>query len=429
MSGWRWGVLAVLAAAPVWAAEPFVAADSVATNTAQMRKLPGEVIWWKVNGPDMAWNNRNVHLFYPTANVYRAGPVRLLAEAPDPRIAAFEVETPNGRMPFQAFLDSVASTTMGVVLLHRGRIVYEHYPRQQAHEKPIYWSVTKALVGTMVAILEDRGLVDVGLPIDHYIPELKDGDYAGIAIRHVLDMASGVNCWDEYESHDACYHHYSAAIGEDTHHPHDPDDPYGFVATLDVGRFAEPGTSYAYSGVDTFVLGWLVERVTRMPFQDAFSEAVWTRIGAESDASILAGRLGIPLHSGGLLARVRDLARFGLLFTPSYAVVSDEKVISDRYVEAILHGGNPALLRNARDGRQPDPGVRHNVYQWDLVFDNDDFTKGGFAGQGLLINPRRDLVAVWTGYFNAEGRDDNLLAMVRAIWADLYGDEETEVRK
>ena len=45
------------------------------------------------------------------------------------------------------------------------------------------------------------------------------------------------------------------------------------------------------------------------------------------------------------------------------------------------------------------------MYQWDSVYDNDDFFKGGWAGQGLLINPTRDLVAVWTGYKKNDQHD------------------------
>jgi hypothetical protein len=44
-------------------------------------------------------------------------------------------------------------------------------------------------------------------------------------------------------------------------------------------------------------------------------------------------------------------------------------------------------------------GIKHNVYQWDRIYTNDTFYKGGWAGQGLIINPTWDVVAVFTGYF------------------------------
>ena len=67
-----------------------------------------------------------------------------------------------------------------------------------------------------------------------------------------------------------------------------------------------------------------------------------------SDAAIFAGRYGVPLTHGGLVATLRDLARFGLLFTPSYEVVSEQKIISSRYLDLLLYGGRPELLANPR---------------------------------------------------------------------------------
>jgi CubicO group peptidase (beta-lactamase class C family) len=69
---------------------------------------------------------------------------------------------------------------MGIVILHKGKIVFEEYPRMEPYEKPIYWSVTKVFVSTVLAILEDRGLVDVSRPIDYYLPALGESDYAGV---------------------------------------------------------------------------------------------------------------------------------------------------------------------------------------------------------------------------------------------------------
>ena len=162
-----------------------------------------------------------------------------------------------------------------------------------------------------------------------------------------------------------------------------------------------------------------------MPFQDALSREIWTRMGAESDAAILAPRFGVPNTHGGLMARLRDVARFGLLFTPSYQVVSDQRIISERYLDMILHGGRPELLKNARYGAPKDPTVRHNVYQWDTVWTNDDVLKGGWAGQGLLINPTRDIVAVYTGYFKDDQYSETeLLPILRTVLKGVFGDAE-----
>jgi CubicO group peptidase (beta-lactamase class C family) len=405
-------------------AQEFKSASTVEETWRQHKALPdpAEKIWWDVNGPDMLWNNKNIHQIVPTVNVYRDGPVRELSSEPMVEIAEFEIETPNGKMPFQDFLVSEFSSTMGVVIVHRGKIVFELYPRMQPYEKPIWWSVTKAFVSTVLAILEDRGLVDVSLPIDHYIPELAGSDFEGVAIRHILDMASGVDCPDgDYSDKQSCYLQFQAALGDSVRFEDSPDSPYDYLANLNVGRWAEPGTGFDYSGTNTFVIGWLVEVLTGMPFQDALSKEIWTRMGAESDASFYAARNGIPLTDGGLLARPRDVARFGLLFTPSYGVVAEEPIISERYLKLLTDGGNPDILRNNRGGWPVPDDIKWNVYQWDEVFANNDIYKGGWAGQGLLINPDRDLVAVWVGYDAGVDGVRSAFGPVREVLEGVFG--------
>ena len=377
----------------------FVSASTVDKVQSQMRKLPTDDIWWTVNGKDMAWNFKNLHMIFPTVNVYRDGPVRALKHSPMKEIGEYVVDTPEGPMMFDDFIVSEQSTTMGIVVLHQGKIVFERYPRMQEHEKPVYWSTSKVFTATVIRILEERGEIDVSRPIEHYIPEMKTSSFAGTSVRHILDMASGLDCADEYESWDACYYLYSMSIGDGFRTEAAPDNPYDFAATYQAKRDAAPGQEFSYSGLNTFILGWLVEKVTEMPFQDAFTKEIWYHIGAESDASYIAPRYGIPVTHGGFVSRMRDLARFGLLFTPSYHVVSGQKIISDDHIDFLRNGGDPTLLRNAGVRFLDETGIKHNVYQWDAIFENDNFFKGGWAGQGLIINPTRDTVAVFTSYF------------------------------
>ena len=171
----------------------FTSASRADEVRSQIEKLPGDNIWWTVMGKDMAWNNKNLHRMFPTVNVYRAGPVRELAYRSMPEISSFTVATAQGDMPFAEFLYSGQSTVMGIVILHKGDIVFESYPRQKDYEKPIYWSTAKAFVSTLVAILEDRGLVDVSKPIETYIPRLAETEWKGTPVIDILDMASGMS--------------------------------------------------------------------------------------------------------------------------------------------------------------------------------------------------------------------------------------------
>ncbi len=398
--------------------------ESQPSVMAHHRKVPTDDIWWTVTGDEMAWMHRHTSELFPTVEVYRNGPVRELDYAPMDDLAYAPVETPDGPIPFTWFLGSDHSTAMGVVILHKGKIVFERYPRMQEYEKPIYWSTAKMFAGAIIRLLEERGQVDVSLPIEHYVPRLADSVFAGTTVRNVLDMALGVDCTEEYVDRDSCYYRYSMAIGDGFRSEDAPDNPYDFMTTVEVERTAEQGERFVYSGGTTFLLQWLVEEVTGFPFQDSVTKEFWHHIGAENDAEFVAYRYGIALGHGGFLAKTRDLARFGLLYTPSYTVVSDKKIISDSHIDLLLNGGRPHLLRNA--GLPEDSPVTHNIYQWDRVDKYGYILKGGWGGQGLIVNPEKDVVVVFTSYFKDDHSEVALDEAIMSVLYKVFGEESSE---
>ena len=399
----------------------FESASSVEEVRTQIKKLPSEDIWWNVYGEDQAWNFKNLHRFMPTVNVYREGQVRMLKNRPIPAIPDQHVDTPIGAMSFKQFLDNKLSTTMSLVVLHQGDVVFEYYPNQKPYEKPIFWSATKALVATLVGILADRGQIDISLPISYYLPVLNNSDYSAITVRNLLDMATGIDCPEEYFDKKSCYYRYSITVGDGYWDDSSPNSPYEMLASAKPGIETSQGLLYQYTGVNAFLLSWLVEDIMEMPFQDAVTQEIWRKMGAESDASFLAPRYGVPIAHGGLMARSRDFARFGLLFTPSYKKISDEQIISDQMIDRILNDVNPNLTLEANKTSSLPPGFSHSGYLWDAVYNNDDFYRGGWAGQGLLINPTKDLVAVYTGYaIDAQESQPKLLPILRTVLNNVF---------
>ena len=401
-------------------AETFASSSSVSNTIFQINKLPTDDIWWNIYGKDQLWNFKNANRFLPTVHVHRRGDVSNLKSRINKEIANMVVDTPIGKKTFKTFLDNPVSTTMSLVILHRGDIVFEYYPHQEDYEKPIYWSVTKIIVSTLVGMLEEDGLVDITKPVSTYIKDLTNSSYGEITIENLLNMASGFDCADSYSDRSSCYYKYSSAIGDGYWTEESPSNPYHFVATLKPKVIAPQGTKYQYSGVDTFVLGWLIETVLGMPLQDAITKKIWMKIGAEADGLMIAPRNGIPVIHGGLMIRPRDAARFGLLFTPSYKKVASSRLVSESFIKRI--SSIPSNLQfDKRKQSQNGELFAHSAYQWDAIFSNSDFFKGGWAGQGILINPQKDLVAVYTGY----AIDDNesqpdLLPILRQLLNHIY---------
>lgn len=401
-------------------AETFASSSSVSNTIFQINKLPTDDIWWNIYGKDQLWNFKNANRFLPTVHVHRRGDVSNLKSRINKEIANMVVDTPIGKKTFKTFLDNPVSTTMSLVILHRGDIVFEYYPHQEDYEKPIYWSVTKIIVSTLIGILEEEGLVDITKPVSNYIKDLKNSSYGRITIENLLNMASGFDCADNYFDRSSCYYRYSSAIGDGYWTEESPYNPYHFVASLEPKVIAPQGTKYQYSGIDTFVLGWLIETVLGMPLQDAITKKIWMKIGAEADGLMIAPRNGIPVIHGGLMIRPRDAARFGLLFTPSYKKVASSRLVSESFIKRISF--IPSNLQfDKRKQSQNGELFAHSAYQWDAIFSNSDYFKGGWAGQGILVNPQKDLVAVYTGY----AIDDNesqpdLLPILRQLLNHIY---------
>ena len=366
----------------------YVPDESQAAVMEHHRRIPADEHWWDVRGEEMNWMHRHLQQMFPTIPVYRGGQVSKLESAPMSEIGAVEIDTPSGPLPFAQFIESEHATTMGVVILHKGKIVFESYPRMQEYEKPMYWSVSKILPGAIVRILEERGQIDISKPIEHYVPRLVDSVHAGTTIENLLDMATGVDCTENYVDADSCYYRYSEAIGDNIRSENAPDDPYEFMATVEIERVTEQGTAFVYSGGTNFLLMWLIQEVTGYPLPDVVTQEFWQHIGAEHDAAYIAYRYGIPLSHGGFISSMRDFARFGLLYTPSYGVVSDKKVISDEHMQALLQGGRP--------------GLRNSRYQWGDLDEAGYLSHGGWGGQGLYIHPSKDIVAVFTSTFKQD---------------------------
>ena len=372
---------------------------------------------WDEGGPLMRYVFLNMSEFWNHSVIDRGGPVRELPDARRDDVATFITRTGAGAMTLRDYVD--ASTVNGAVVVHRGNIVFEAYPRMLATDKHLHMSLSKPFASTLIAILEDRELIDVTKAVDSYLPELEGSGWDGVPIRDVLDMASGIGCLEgedgAYTDPSTCYYQFEAALGWLRPAADSPDDPYAYTASMQSHRPA--GEAFEYTSPDTFVLGWLVERITGRPLADVLATEIWQRIGAEADAVVAAPRRGIPLVHAGISSTLRDVVRFGLLFTPS-GRGGLEPVVSDDYLDDIQHGGRPEIFRAARGedaGFVDGEPARHNSYQWDLVMEDGDFFKGGYGGQGLYISPSRDLVVAYFATFDTDRDGHEMLHVARQL--------------
>jgi CubicO group peptidase (beta-lactamase class C family) len=351
---------------------------------------------WDHGGEPSAWAFLHAGELLPSVEI-AAGPRRADLECAEAaEVARFPVQPGVSLDEYVA-----AGPVSGIVVVRRGRIVFERYPRMRPGDRHLLMSVTKAVTSALVGILELRGALDIAQPVDAVIGELAGSAWAGIAVRDVLDMASGIDCLEidvpgAYDDPAHPFYRFEATLGWRPSSGGPPPTPYEFVAALPSHR--PPGEAYEYTGVNTFVLSWLVESVTGLPFAEVLGREIWSAGGFGAPALLCGSAAGAPGSHGGLCTTLRDLARFGMLFTPSAA----SPVITAEHLRRIRAGTRPDLPRARRD--QPDyvtaaygsalpPASR----QWDFAMADGDLFKGGFGGQGLYVSPARDLVIAFAG--------------------------------
>ena len=380
---------------------------------------------WDLGGGPSSWAYLNAGELFPTVEIGGAHPVAVLPEDEQPEIAGLAVE------PGLTLDEYVTSGPVdGIVVVKEGCIAYERYPRMRPDQRHLLMSVSKAFVSAVVGILEQRGALYLGRPVDAVIDDLRHSGWAGASAGSVLAMASGIDCPEvgspgSYDDPAHPFYRFEASLGW---RPSDggsgaPDSglrpsTYEFVSRLRAAR--PPDQVYEYTSVNTFVLSWLVERVAGTGFHDVLARELWDHVGFEAPAQLCVSPAGAPVSHGGLSMTVRDVARFGMLFTPSAGVISDAPIIGGDHLRRIQEGGRhelhpdgaraPAHLTAAYGSPLP-PASR----QWDHVIEDGDLFKGGFGGQGLYVSPARDLVVAFTGTPQEDGSVNLLRSYCRRL--------------
>ena len=332
----------------------------------------------------------------PTAVISRQGPVRVLPQAPMPEVGRISVDSPLGKTTLDDFVER--SNTDAFMVVRQGKVVYERYLHMRPYDQHLYWSISKTMVSVLVGMLEDEGRVDVSQPIERYIAALASSAWKGTRVIDLLDMASGMACLENDDPNplhpESPYYWFEATLGLLPRTAKTVGTTYEYLASLK--RLKPPGTVREYMSVNSVVLGWLVEEVTGKAYAEVLRERIWAKIGAESDAAIfVSADSGAASSHGGVISTLRDLARYGLIFTPSWKVVSEQPVVSKAYMKKVRTAARPELFHNRTryyPEEKPFAGDYVSTWHWDRIWPDRDMYKAGYQGQGLYVSPSRDLV-------------------------------------
>ena len=150
------------------------------------------------------------------------------------------------------------SFTDGLLVIRQGVVVYERYLNGLTPSTPhLLMSVSKSYCGALAGVLVGRGLVRLDDRVVDVVPSLAGTAFADATVRHLLDMRTGTDCPEDYDSYadpdgEAPLIVYERAAG---YRPRTPADPVGILEHLRTLGNARPhGGVFEYRSVITNVL-------------------------------------------------------------------------------------------------------------------------------------------------------------------------------
>jgi len=342
--------------------------------------------------PMTRWSFSNWRQFVQSAPLRRgATPVHVFPRAERADIDALTF-TPIGRDQPMSWKDSLtANYTDGIVVLHKGKIVYERYFGVTTPESQhILFSVSKSYVGTLATILVAEGKLDPDKLVSNYVPELATSGFGDATVRQVMDMTTGVAFDETYTNPTADIARYAVA-GRVAPRPANYSGPEGFLAFLQtIGRNGEHGERFTYRTANTDALGWIVARAGGAPLRDQLEARLWSKLGMEQDAAIQIDAQSTVFGGGGLMASARDMARFGEMMRLG-GKWKGKQVVPAAAIADIVKGGGKAEF--ARSNAYPTlPGWSYRNQWWVSHNEHRAYMARGIHGQAIYIDPKAHMV-------------------------------------
>jgi CubicO group peptidase (beta-lactamase class C family) len=272
-----------------------------------------------------------------------------------------------------------------VVVFRAGEIVYEAYGDRDPDALRNTRSCTKTVLGMLVGIALDRGLVPGaetplsellgGLPAAMLYPDPRKQE---ISVRDVLTMRSSLECddWSEF-----------SAGNEERMYPREDWVQFFFDLPIRGGR----GFSYCTAGVVT--LGVALERAVGEPLPSFAARELFVPLGIER-AEWPTTPLGQTATGGGLLLTSRSLAELGRMY-----LRAGLDVVPRAWVE-----------ESVRPHARIDEQTAYGYLWWLRAFDGHPcFYMTGMGGNRVHVFPGLDAVVVITS-LNFARRDAHALS-------------------
>lgn len=344
------------------------------------------------------WSFRHVRELIPTAQVDCASSPRVLNQNLKTELGDLSVATHQGDMKLLDFLSNTNTDSFTAV---KGEdLVFEWLaPGVRDVEPHLIFSVTKSFTGMLVGALVQAGMINVDDLVTKYVPEIADSGFGDATVRNLLDMAASYQFEEDYTPGPdiIAYRHsvgwYPAPLGAPNLHD--------FIASRK--KEGEHGQKFGYMSPTTDLVGWVIEAASGMPYAEALSKFIWSKIGAEAPAHITVDRTGAPRAAGGLSTIPRDLVRFGMMIRDGGMGAIDPDFLRDVY-----ENGSAEQWANGDFKDFFEKGV-YRSFCYKPGIDPDVIMGIGIHGQMLYVDqPRGVVVAKQSSWPNPDSEEMHL---------------------
>jgi len=399
---------------------------------AEARKYWGN-FHWQMGGDHALYYNTHLSEFLPMALTPPVGEVSQLKRSPVASVKKTTFVLGNGStsMPLDEHVTNDKARFQAVMILHQGKVVYEAYPGLNP-EQPHFWaSVSKTTVGLLVSMLEEDGLIDVNKPVTDYAKQLAGSGWDKVSVINALNMSVALDILESTKTQTDPRSMFQRFAAADFGVPNADGVVEDEVAVLREAKplpGEEPGDAARYSTLTTKVLVYVIEGASGRSFTDLFGEKVWSKIGARQSFMIGLGADGVAGGYGLIFTMLEDLARYALVFTPSWKAVSKTEVVSPKVLKVLqTSGSHEAYLA----GDYPKTGWVQDAFgkdmpssvsrQFDANWTDGAMFKHGNLNQGMYVDPMRDVVGVYYSTSPVTGDPDILMGYIRQVAKNLAG--------
>lgn len=241
------------------------------------------------------------------------------------------------------------------------------------------FSASKTVTALMIgAAIDDGAIKSIDDKVSKYLDEFKEGEKSKITIRHLLQMASGLD-WTE-SGKDPLSNNAESYYGSGL---------YELATRQKV--INEPGKTFIYQSGNSQLLGYIVEKATGKTLSEYVREKLWEPIGAESEAYwALDDENGDEKAFCCLNANARDIGKIGKLLINGGSY-NGKQIISEKYIREMVE----LQKMNTEEGVA---NHQYGLHIW--VYENAGtpvYYCRGIKGQYIFVLPDEDLVIVRLG--------------------------------